>query len=127
MKLDMAKAYDRVEWDYLDGMMTKLGFHGDFITRVMRCVTYVSFCIRTNGVLSGCFRPTRGIFDMEIRFHLTYSDYAQRVYHVFFERLAQGICPGGYTWVFTLLGYHTRSLRMIALSLQKRRRGELVA
>ena len=68
VKLDMAKAYDRVEWEYLEGMMMKLGFHADFVSTVMRCVTSVSFCIRTNGVLSDHFRPTRGI-----QFHLTCS------------------------------------------------------
>jgi hypothetical protein len=61
VKLDMAKAYDRVEWDYLEGIMTKLDFHEDFISRIMRCVTSISFCIRSNGVLSDCFRPTCGI------------------------------------------------------------------
>ena len=79
VKLDMAKAYDRIEWKYLEGMMLKLGFHTDFVSRVMRCVTSVSFCIRTNGVLSEHFRPTRGIrqgdpieeFDGGIRSRLT--------------------------------------------------------
>jgi hypothetical protein len=32
-----------------------------FVSWIMRCVTSVSFCIRTNGVLSDRFRPTRGI------------------------------------------------------------------
>jgi hypothetical protein len=61
VKLDMAKAYDRVEWEYLKGMMSKPGFHEEFTSNIMRCVTSVSFCIRTNGVLSECFRPSRGI------------------------------------------------------------------
>lgn len=49
IKLDMAKAYDRVEWPYLEGIMIKLGFHDEFVQRNMRCVPSVSFSIRVNG------------------------------------------------------------------------------
>jgi hypothetical protein len=114
VKLDMAKAYNRVEWDYLEGMMIKLDFHGDFVARIMRCVTFVYFCIRTNGVLSECFRPTCGIRQGN-PISLICSCFAQRVYHVFFERLAQGTCLGEFAWVFTLPGFHNCSLRTIAL------------
>ena len=58
----MAKAYDRVEWTYLRGIMLKLGFHEGFVSLVMRCVTSVSFSIKVNGALSSVFRPTRGIW-----------------------------------------------------------------
>jgi hypothetical protein len=61
IKLDMAKAYDRVEWAYLQGIMLKLGFDVNFVERVMRCVTSVSFSIKVNGKLSDIFKPTRGI------------------------------------------------------------------
>ena len=61
VKFDMAKAYDRVEWEYLRRIMLKLGFHGDFVHRIMRCVSSVSFSIKINGNLSQPFRPSRGI------------------------------------------------------------------
>ena len=61
VKLDMAKAYDRVEWEYLRRIMLKLDFHGDFVHRIMRCVSSVSFSIKINGNLSQPFRPSRGI------------------------------------------------------------------
>jgi hypothetical protein len=61
VKLDMAKAYDRVEWNYLQGMMLKLGFAESFVHIVMRCVTSVSFSVRVNGILSAPFKPSRGI------------------------------------------------------------------
>jgi hypothetical protein len=57
----MAKAYDRVEWDYLQGIMSKLGFHSHFIDRVMKCVRSVSFSVKVNGALTESFRPSRGI------------------------------------------------------------------
>jgi hypothetical protein len=31
VKLDMAKAHDRVDWEYFEGIMLKLGFHEDFV------------------------------------------------------------------------------------------------
>ena len=61
VKLDMAKAFDRVEWRYLEGMMIRLGFSEAFVALVMRCVTSVSFSVRVNGQLSNTFIPTRGI------------------------------------------------------------------
>jgi hypothetical protein len=61
VKLDMAKAYDRVEWAYLQDIMLQLGFSDNFVTTVMRCVTTVSFSVRVNGHLSTPFKPTRGI------------------------------------------------------------------
>lgn len=61
VKLDMAKAYDRVEWPYLQGIMLRLGFGENFVNSVMRCITTVEFSVRVNGVLSMPFKPSQGI------------------------------------------------------------------
>jgi len=61
IKLDMTKAYDNVEWEYLRRIMLQLGLQESFVSLIMRCVTSVSFSVRINGVLSDFFRPTRGI------------------------------------------------------------------
>jgi hypothetical protein len=61
IKLDMMKAYDWVEWSYLEGMMTKLGLADGFVNTMMRCIRSVSFSMRVNGQLSNPFKPSRGI------------------------------------------------------------------
>jgi hypothetical protein len=40
-KLDLSKAYDRVDRDFLKSVMEKLGFHNKFVQWIMACVTTV--------------------------------------------------------------------------------------
>jgi len=61
LKLDMSKAYDRVEWDFLQLMLCRLGFNHVWVERLMAFVTTVKYRIRVNGELTEEIIPQRGL------------------------------------------------------------------
>uniref|UniRef100_A0A8I6YFT0 Reverse transcriptase domain-containing protein n=1 Tax=Hordeum vulgare subsp. vulgare TaxID=112509 RepID=A0A8I6YFT0_HORVV len=61
IKLDMHKAYDRVEWPFIKDIMIKLGFHENWVNFIMQCVSTFEYRTRFNTEEIGSFKPTRGL------------------------------------------------------------------
>ena len=59
LKLDINKAYDHVEWDFLKGIMVRLGFPNLWTERVMCCVSTPSFSVCINGKAYGKIMPSK--------------------------------------------------------------------
>lgn len=61
LKLDMAKAYDKMKWSFIKEVMENMKFPEAFINLVMRCISTVSFSILINGKQGPSFNPQRGL------------------------------------------------------------------
>ena len=61
LKLDMSKAYDKVEWVFLERILLKMGFQDTWVAMIMQCITTVSYSILVNGQTTGLIYPSRGL------------------------------------------------------------------
>ena len=61
LKLDMGKAYDRMEWIFLEKILLRMDFHETWVAMIMQCITTVSYSIMVNGEPKGLIHPSRGL------------------------------------------------------------------
>lgn len=64
IKIDMLKAYDRVQWPFLIKVMRRMGFPEAWLGLVERCIGSCWFSILINGSPSGFFKSTQGDFQV---------------------------------------------------------------
>lgn len=60
-KLDISKPYDKLEWSFLEAMIRKLGFNDIQISRIITCVTIVTYYVLVNGQPDSILKPSRGL------------------------------------------------------------------
>ena len=61
LKLVISKAYDRVDWGFLQFMLRKMGFAKQWISWLMLCISTVEYSVLFNGTVVGSVVPGRGL------------------------------------------------------------------
>ncbi|KAL6564968.1 hypothetical protein OROMI_016418 [Orobanche minor] len=61
IKLDMEKAYDRINWNFIFQVMTRFVFSVAWVNFIKSCISNCWFSILVNGQSAGFFKSNRGI------------------------------------------------------------------
>ena len=60
-KIDFEKAYDNVDWGFLDNVLERKGFSAKWRSWMKGCLSSMSFVILVNGNAKGWIKATRGL------------------------------------------------------------------
>ena len=61
IKTDMSKAYDRIEWNFIEALLHKMGFDPHWIKLMRGCLSSVQYIVLLNGQPHGLITPQRGL------------------------------------------------------------------
>ena len=110
-KLDMSKAYDRIEWNFMEGVMRTLGFSTKWISMIMNCVKIVTqWLLMASNVVK---LSRQEALDKGILCHLIYFYYVQRVSQALLRKQLMKVLFKGWQRQEEVQGFHIYFLPMI--------------
>ncbi|KAK3225828.1 hypothetical protein Dsin_005690 [Dipteronia sinensis] len=60
-KIDLAKAYDKLQWGFIKQVLKEIGIEGKLNSLIMSCIMNVQYKVALNGEMSETFLPKYGI------------------------------------------------------------------
>jgi hypothetical protein len=61
IKVDLAKAYDMIRWDFIHHTLKEVGLPSSMVDIIMHSITSVKTNVKWNGARAEYFEPQRGI------------------------------------------------------------------
>lgn len=61
LKIDILKAYDQLEWNFIENMLLKFGFNSLWVARIMVCIKTIFYSFLHDGEVFGNIILQRGI------------------------------------------------------------------
>jgi hypothetical protein len=90
IKVDLAKACDRIDWNFIDHVLQEMSLQSNMINFIMKCDS-VKNNVMWNGSRANYFKPKRGIRQgdpMSPYFFLLYMD---KLSHLVCEEVDKGL------------------------------------
>ena len=74
IKIGLEKAYNRIDWNFLNNTFQKINFPSNIINIIMACVESTQFAILLNGSITHWFQATKGVKQGD-PFHLVHHQH----------------------------------------------------
>lgn len=123
LKLDYEKAYDKINWSFLQDMLKSRGFSQLWINWVSSLVRGGSLCVRINDEYSAYFKPGKGLRQGDphspLLFNLVADMFTKMMVKAARQDLISGLMPDAFPGGIVSLQYADDTLLFLDNDLQK--------